>query len=200
MSRSRPVAACSPTTRPSHVYLATMAAAGQLRPGQPSAAPHAARRPPPPGWRTQPRGDRDEVFGGIGASWKGAFVGGDLLIQAVTHGPDGSTERLYGNFPDYSLYPRGDSGHVVEISSRSHLRRHPRGVPTPPPHRQGGAGSQALCGTVAPRSCRERIPIWSLLVVGDHSWSPHGARLTAAGRCATRPAPTGRRKRGRPRS
>jgi len=51
------------------------------------------------------RGDRDEVFGGLGASWKGAFVGGDLLVQAVTHGPDGSTERLYGNFPDYSLYP-----------------------------------------------------------------------------------------------
>jgi len=51
------------------------------------------------------RGDRDEVFGGIGASWKGAFVGGDLLVHAVTHGPDGPAERLYGNFPDYSLYP-----------------------------------------------------------------------------------------------
>jgi acyl-CoA reductase-like NAD-dependent aldehyde dehydrogenase len=51
------------------------------------------------------RGDRDEVFGGIGASWKGAFVGGDLLVQAVTYGPDGPAERLYGNFPDYSLYP-----------------------------------------------------------------------------------------------
>jgi acyl-CoA reductase-like NAD-dependent aldehyde dehydrogenase len=51
------------------------------------------------------RGDREEVFGGIGASWKGAFVGGDLLINAVTYGPDGAAERLYGNFPDYSLYP-----------------------------------------------------------------------------------------------
>jgi acyl-CoA reductase-like NAD-dependent aldehyde dehydrogenase len=51
------------------------------------------------------RGDRDEVFGGIGASWKGAFVGGDLLVDAVTYGPDGQTERLYGNFPDYSVYP-----------------------------------------------------------------------------------------------
>ena len=51
------------------------------------------------------RGDRDEVFGGIGASWKGAFVGGDLLVQAVTHGPDGVDERLYGNFADYTLYP-----------------------------------------------------------------------------------------------
>jgi acyl-CoA reductase-like NAD-dependent aldehyde dehydrogenase len=51
------------------------------------------------------RGDREEVFGGIGASWKGAFVGGDLLVQAVTYGPDRAGERLYGNFPDYSLYP-----------------------------------------------------------------------------------------------
>ena len=33
------------------------------------------------------RGDRDELFGGIGASWKGAFVGGDLLVHAVTVGP-----------------------------------------------------------------------------------------------------------------
>ena len=30
------------------------------------------------------RGDREEVFGGVGESWKGAFVGGDLLVQAVT--------------------------------------------------------------------------------------------------------------------
>jgi len=51
------------------------------------------------------RGDRDEVFGGIGASWKGAFVGGDLLVQAVTQGPEGDKERLFGNFADYSLYP-----------------------------------------------------------------------------------------------
>ncbi|MCY7365668.1 MAG: aldehyde dehydrogenase family protein, partial [Frankiaceae bacterium] len=47
------------------------------------------------------RGDREEVFGGKGASWKGAFVGGDLLVQAVTEG-DG---QVYGNFPTYSLYP-----------------------------------------------------------------------------------------------
>ena len=47
------------------------------------------------------RGDREEVFGGKGASWKGAFVGGDLLVQAVTEG-DG---LVYGNFPTYSLYP-----------------------------------------------------------------------------------------------
>jgi acyl-CoA reductase-like NAD-dependent aldehyde dehydrogenase len=49
------------------------------------------------------RGDRDEPFGGRGASWKGAFVGGDLLVQAVTTGEPG--ERLFGNFPDYSSYP-----------------------------------------------------------------------------------------------
>ena len=47
------------------------------------------------------RGDREEVFGGKGASWKGAFVGGDLLVQAVTEG-DG---MVFGNFPTYSLYP-----------------------------------------------------------------------------------------------
>ncbi|NYI04484.1 acyl-CoA reductase-like NAD-dependent aldehyde dehydrogenase [Allostreptomyces psammosilenae] len=51
------------------------------------------------------RGDREEVFGGIGGSWKGAFVGGDLLVHAVTYGPEGPDEKLYGNFPDYSLYP-----------------------------------------------------------------------------------------------
>ena len=47
------------------------------------------------------RGDREEVFGGKGASWKGAFVGGDLLTQAVTEGEG----QVYGNFPTYSLYP-----------------------------------------------------------------------------------------------
>ncbi|WP_034089635.1 aldehyde dehydrogenase family protein [Streptacidiphilus albus] len=55
--------------------------------------------------RPRSRGDREEVFGGLGASWKGAFVGGDLLVQAVTQGPEGAEERLYGNFPHYSLYP-----------------------------------------------------------------------------------------------
>ena len=49
------------------------------------------------------RGDRAEPFGGRGASWKGAFVGGDLLVQAVTAGRPG--EQLYGNFPDGSRYP-----------------------------------------------------------------------------------------------
>ncbi len=47
------------------------------------------------------RGDRAEVFGGKGASWKGAFVGGDLLVQAVTEGEG----QIYGNFASYLLYP-----------------------------------------------------------------------------------------------
>ena len=53
--------------------------------------------------RPRSRGDRDELFGGFGASWRGAFVGGDLLVRAVTDGP--RDERLPGNFPDYHLMP-----------------------------------------------------------------------------------------------
>ena len=49
------------------------------------------------------RGDKAEPFGGRGASWKGAFVGGEHLVHAVTQGPPG--EQLYGNFPDYQRYP-----------------------------------------------------------------------------------------------
>ncbi|MBT2490864.1 aldehyde dehydrogenase [Streptomyces sp. ISL-96] len=49
------------------------------------------------------RGDRDELFGGFGASWRGAFVGGELLIRSVTEGAQ--DERLPGNFPDYHLMP-----------------------------------------------------------------------------------------------
>jgi acyl-CoA reductase-like NAD-dependent aldehyde dehydrogenase len=49
------------------------------------------------------RGDRAEPFGGRGASWLGCFVGGELLVQAVTQGADG--ELLYGNFPEHSRYP-----------------------------------------------------------------------------------------------
>ncbi|MBC9719415.1 aldehyde dehydrogenase family protein [Streptomyces sp. TRM66268-LWL] len=47
------------------------------------------------------RGDRDELFGGFGASWRGAFVGGELLVRSVTNGPQG--ERLPGNFPAHHL-------------------------------------------------------------------------------------------------
>jgi acyl-CoA reductase-like NAD-dependent aldehyde dehydrogenase len=49
------------------------------------------------------RGDRDELFGGLGASWRGAYVGGELLVRAVTTGPE--DERLPGNFPHYTLQP-----------------------------------------------------------------------------------------------
>jgi acyl-CoA reductase-like NAD-dependent aldehyde dehydrogenase len=53
--------------------------------------------------RPRSRGDKAEPFGGRGASWKGAFVGGELLVHAVTEGPPG--EQPYGNFPDYQRYP-----------------------------------------------------------------------------------------------
>ncbi|MET9558532.1 aldehyde dehydrogenase family protein [Streptomyces sp. NPDC006645] len=53
--------------------------------------------------RPRSRGDREEHFGGQGNSWRGAFVGGDLLMHAVSRGPAG--ERLPGNYPDYTLLP-----------------------------------------------------------------------------------------------
>ena len=49
------------------------------------------------------RGDREEVFGGLGQSWKGCFVGGRYLVLAVTQGDPG--EKLYGNFPEYTQLP-----------------------------------------------------------------------------------------------
>ncbi|MFD6950936.1 dehydrogenase [Nocardiopsis sp. TSRI0078] len=55
--------------------------------------------------RPRSRGDRDELFGGWGDSWRGAFVGGELLVHAVTRGP--ASERLPGNFPHYTLHPEG---------------------------------------------------------------------------------------------
>jgi acyl-CoA reductase-like NAD-dependent aldehyde dehydrogenase len=47
------------------------------------------------------RGDREEVFGGLGESWKGAFVGGALLVEAVTQGD----KPILGNFEDATLLP-----------------------------------------------------------------------------------------------
>lgn len=47
------------------------------------------------------RGDKAEIFGGRGASWRGAFVGGDLLVHAVTEGAG----VLHGNFATGSSYP-----------------------------------------------------------------------------------------------
>lgn len=55
--------------------------------------------------RPRSRGDRDELFGGLGGSWRGAFVGGELVVRAVTEGPEGERERLPGNFPGYHLMP-----------------------------------------------------------------------------------------------
>jgi acyl-CoA reductase-like NAD-dependent aldehyde dehydrogenase len=49
------------------------------------------------------RGDRDEPFGGLGQSWKGAFVGGKHLVEAVTKGP--AAERLPGIYPDAVILP-----------------------------------------------------------------------------------------------
>jgi acyl-CoA reductase-like NAD-dependent aldehyde dehydrogenase len=53
--------------------------------------------------RPRSRGDREELFGGLGASWRGAFVGGHLLVHAVTQGPE--DEQIPGNFPSYTLLP-----------------------------------------------------------------------------------------------
>ena len=53
--------------------------------------------------KVRSRGDRDEPFGGVGGSWKGCFVGGHYLVEAVTAGSPG--EQLHGNFPDYNLLP-----------------------------------------------------------------------------------------------
>ncbi|WDZ90174.1 aldehyde dehydrogenase family protein [Nocardiopsis sp. HUAS JQ3] len=55
--------------------------------------------------RPRSRGDREELFGGWGDSWRGAFVGGELLVHAVTRGP--AAERPPGNFPHYTLRPEG---------------------------------------------------------------------------------------------
>jgi acyl-CoA reductase-like NAD-dependent aldehyde dehydrogenase len=49
------------------------------------------------------RGDREEVFGGLGESWKGAFVGGKLLVEAVTQGTP--SEQVLGNYEDAILLP-----------------------------------------------------------------------------------------------
>jgi acyl-CoA reductase-like NAD-dependent aldehyde dehydrogenase len=53
--------------------------------------------------KVRSRGDREEVFGGIGQSWKGCYVGGRYLVQAVTQGPP--DEKLYGNFLEYTKLP-----------------------------------------------------------------------------------------------
>ena len=49
------------------------------------------------------RGDREEAFGGLGESWKGAFVGGRLLVEAVTQGEP--NQPVLGNYADATLLP-----------------------------------------------------------------------------------------------
>jgi acyl-CoA reductase-like NAD-dependent aldehyde dehydrogenase len=49
------------------------------------------------------RGDREELFGGVGQSWKGCFVGGSLLTRAITTGPNDS--ELPGNFVTHTRMP-----------------------------------------------------------------------------------------------
>jgi hypothetical protein len=43
------------------------------------------------------------LLGGPGASWRGAFVGGEPRVRAVPEGP--ADERLPGNLPSYPLQP-----------------------------------------------------------------------------------------------
>ncbi len=52
----------------------------------------------------QAREGTGRLFGGRGASWRGAFVGGELLVHAVTQGPPG--EYLHGNFPPCQSHPQ----------------------------------------------------------------------------------------------
>jgi acyl-CoA reductase-like NAD-dependent aldehyde dehydrogenase len=49
------------------------------------------------------RGDNEATFGGIGESWKGCFVGGKYLVEAVTKTDE--DEKLFGNFPKYTQLP-----------------------------------------------------------------------------------------------
>ena len=49
------------------------------------------------------RGDREEAFGGMGLSWRGCFVGGRYLVDAVTSSD--SNAPLHGNFSDHTLLP-----------------------------------------------------------------------------------------------
>ncbi len=50
------------------------------------------------------RGDKEEVFGGLGQSWKGCFVGGALLVRAITKGEN--DDELPGVFPTGTRLPK----------------------------------------------------------------------------------------------
>ncbi|MFN7315271.1 MAG: aldehyde dehydrogenase family protein [Phycisphaerae bacterium] len=49
------------------------------------------------------RGDREELFGGLGQSWKGCFVGGSLLARSLTRGE--GDDKLPGVFPTGTRLP-----------------------------------------------------------------------------------------------
>jgi acyl-CoA reductase-like NAD-dependent aldehyde dehydrogenase len=51
------------------------------------------------------RGDKEEHFGGLGQSWKGCFVGGELLVRAITQGT--GDDELPGVFPEGTRLPKG---------------------------------------------------------------------------------------------
>jgi len=50
------------------------------------------------------RGDKEEHFGGLGQSWKGCFVGGELLARAITQGS--GDDELPGVFPEGTRLPK----------------------------------------------------------------------------------------------
>jgi acyl-CoA reductase-like NAD-dependent aldehyde dehydrogenase len=100
------------------------------------------------------RGDREEVFGGLGASWKGAFVGGDLLVQAVTYGPEVPTRSSSGTSRAIRAsrraeFPLPGGGRPRRRGNRTHL-----------PYSNGRWGAGA-----PPAICPSKIPIEQLSFV-----------------------------------
>jgi len=54
--------------------------------------------------KVRSRGDREEVFGGRGNSWRGSFVGGKYLVYSLTESTNG-VEKQYGNFKEGVTLP-----------------------------------------------------------------------------------------------
>lgn len=71
------------------------------------------------------RGDRAEVFGGLGESWKGAFVGGALLVEAVTRGD----KPVPGNYADATLPPPPGLVPAIWASVKSLVRKFSEQLP-----------------------------------------------------------------------
>ena len=69
------------------------------------------------------RGDRDELFGGFGASWRGAFVGGELLVRAVTAGPGGGAAA--GQLPRLPPHAAGVRDVEGPVMLRHLVTEHP---------------------------------------------------------------------------